>query len=206
MSDSHRKNTETLTEAEATAIVNEAIDLDGRSEDRLTVAELEDRVEALGVPRARIREALLSRTRQAKDAEDRARAKAALWAGRRATVQHYVRRGWQSATGVLTLLAIAVGFMALTLDDDHDRVIAAQEKVYAALGRQQTTLLQVQTFTDPLNRDAEIAGAANRVYVAKADYDHFVAEYNSDASHVQWFLRVFPILPTRLPFAREVWR
>lgn len=84
--------------------------------------------------------------------------------------------------------------------------LAAQEKVYSAIGRQQTTLAQVQGFSDPLNRDAEIAGAANRVYVAKADYDHFVAEYNSDASYVQWFLRVSHILPTRLPFAREVWR
>lgn len=196
----------TLTEAEATAIVNEAIDLDGRRVDRLTVAELEDRVEALGVPRTRIREALLARTRQAKEAADRAREARVVRDRRIAKVSHLAVRGWQGFTGLLTFLAIAGVVMGITLDSERDKALAAQEKVYSAIGRQQTTLAQVQGFSDPLNRDAEIAGAANRVYVAKADYDHFVAEYNSDASYVQWFLRVSHILPTRLPFAREVWR
>jgi hypothetical protein len=198
------KTDKTLTEAEATAIVNEAIDLDGRSEEHLSVAELEDRVEALGVPRTRIREALLARTRQAKEAEDRAREARRVRDRRIATAQHLAVRGWQGFTGLLTFLAIAGVVMGITLDSERDKALAAQEKVYSAIGRQQTTLSQ--TYSDPLNRDAEVAGAANRVYVAKADYDHFVAEYNSDANYVQWFLRVSHILPTRLPFAREVWR
>ena len=196
----------TLTEAEATAVVNTAIDLDGRSPDRITVAELEDRVEAIGVPRGYIREALTIRAREAKESAERAREALRVRDRRVAAARYYVRRGWQSATGVLTFLVIVGCIMAGELSDERDKVIAAQEKVYAALGRQQTTLLQVQGYTDALNRDAEIAGAANRVYVAKADYDHFVAEYNSDANYVQGFLRVSHVFPARLPFAREVWR
>lgn len=211
MSDPYRKNTptETLTEAEATAIVNEAIDLDGRRVDRLTVAELEDRVEALGVPRARIREVMLERARPAKETEARAIEARKVRARRVATVLDYARSGGQWAAGVLGVFLLVEGATGATLSESRNTAFAAQERVYAALGRQQTTLLQVQTFTDPLNRDAEIAGAANRVSVAKNDYNAAASGYNSLASTFLGhnLVRVFNnTFPARLPFAREIWR
>ena len=203
-----RDPNQTLTEAEATAIVNEAIDLDGRSEDRLPVAELEDRVEALGVPRGRIREALLARTRAAKVAEENARAEAARKRARNATLRSYYKRASAFCGSLMTVIFLTEAGCGLMLDDEHDKVVAAQERVYAALGRQQTVREMVRG-ADPLNAEAETVGAANRVYVAKNDYDAAVSEYNSDATNIFGIplVRVFPgTFPKRLPLAREVWR
>lgn len=203
-----RDPNQTLTEAEATAIVNEAIDLDGRSEDRLTVAELEDRVEALGVPRGRIQEALLARTRAAKVAEANARAEAARKRARNATLRSYYKRASAFCGSLMTVIFLTEAGCGLMLYDEHDKVVAAQERVYAALGRQQTVREMVRG-ADPLNAEAETVGAANRVYVAKNDYDAAVSEYNSDATNIFGIplVRVFPgTFPKRLPFAREVWR
>lgn len=196
----------TLTEAEATAVVNEVIDLDGRSGERVTVAELEERVEALGVPRAKVREVLALRDQRAKEEAQRVKEAQRARAQRVAAVRDFVSAGWKWATGALSFVALIAGFVALNLDGDRDKVAEAQEKVYAALGRQQTIIASAPSISDPLNRDAEVAGAANRVYVAKNDYDHAVSVYNSDAGDLSWVLRVFPVFPLRFPYAREVWR
>lgn len=196
----------TLTEEDATAIVNAAIDLDGRSEDRLTVAELEDRVEALGVPRTRIREVLLSRARQAKEAENRAREARERAAATAAKIRRVAGLVGLVASGVVFLFVFSVACVLVDLDGRLNGANAAQERVYAALGRQQATLSMVQGYTDPLNRDAEVAGAANRVYVARVNYDRLVSAYNSEASILYWFLRRSRILPVSIPLAREVWR
>ena len=105
------------------------------------------------------------------------------------------------------LFGVYLGIAALAFEDAAFKYGEAQERVYSSLGRQQTVRLQVQGFTDPLNRDAEVAGAANRVYVAKADYDRAVSTYNARASGwASLLLRVFPrAYPARLPYAREVW-
>lgn len=199
---------QTLTEAEATAIVNEAIDLDSKAIPHLTVGELEDRVEELGVPRTRIHEALQTRTRQAKEAEDRAHAEAERKKARNATLRSYYKRASAFCGSLLTVVLITEAGCGLMLDDERNKVVAAQERVYAALGRQQTVREMVRG-ADPLNAEAETVGAANRVYVAKNDYDAAVAEYNSDAASIFGIplVRVFPgTFPKRLPFAREVWR
>lgn len=201
-------NQKTLTEAEATAIVNEAIDLDARSSERLTVAELEDRLESLGVPRTRIREVLAARKRAEKEAEERAREAAARKKARNATLRHYYKRASALCGSILPVVFLIEAQYGLMLDSEHDKVVAAQERVYAALGRQQTVREMVRG-ADPLNVEAETVGSANRVYVAKNDYDAAVAEYNSDATNIFGIplVRVFPgTFPKRFPFAREVWR
>lgn len=200
--------TDSLTETEATAIVNEAIDLDGQSEAPLTVADLEDRVEALGVPRSRVQEVLLSRARKDKEAEGRVRASAALWAERRAAAGRYVRRGVGLSAVVWGLFVMVEVLAAVTMGDNLTRVGAAQEKVYAAMGRQQTTLLLVQGFTHR-DRDAEVESAAYNVNLAKNQYDVIVTEYNSFASGFlgRNLVRVFPrSFPARRPLARDIWR
>jgi hypothetical protein len=202
------KTTKTLSPQEAKDIVNRAINLDAAKSEHVAVADLEDVVEGVGVPRTRVREAMALR-----EAEERASA-AALRAklARREELLYRARvfvRGATSVVGGVIGLAAVLTFLAMgELHDDNVRVVRAQEKVFAAIGRQQTTLSQVRGFTDPLNRDAEIAGAANRVAVAKNDYDIAVARYNGDASDslTRMVLQVHAFYPTRLPFAREVWR
>jgi len=197
-----------LTETEATALVNDAIDLDARSEERLTVAELEDRLESLGVPRTRIHEALAARTRAAEKADQRARWDEAQKRARHEAFRGYCKRAMAFCGSLMTVAFFTEAGCGLVLNNERDKVIAAQERVYSALGRQQTVLGMVRG-ADPLNAEAEIVGAANRVYVAKNDYDAAVTEYNSDATNIFGIplVRVFPsTFPRRFPFAREVWR
>ena len=189
----------TLPESEATKIVNAAIDREAADGNRVTVAELEDRVEALGVPGIRIREVLTER-------EQEEAAKAVRRERHRATVRRVIK---VSSTIFAVMVFMAVMAFIMTdgeLRGEFNAVTFAQEGVYTALGRQQTVLHQVQTFTDPLNRDAEVAGALNRVYVAKSDYDFAANRYNADTQG--WFathFRHYLTYPQHVPLARDIW-
>lgn len=198
----------TLTEEDAMAVVYEAVKRDTLRGPRLTAKEIEDRAAELGISQEIVREILAERDRQAEAELERASARAARREALKARITNALRAVLFMGALVALAWAVLVGITWGRLAERFGFAETAEERVYAALGRQQTVIAQARGFSDPPNRDAEIAGAANRVVVAREVYDRQAAEYNSLAASIlgRTVIWVFPRYPARLPTARQIWR
>ena len=201
----------TFTEAEATKVVNAAIDRDAATKERLTLAELEEQIEALGIPAIRVRETLTDMARDELNRQKKLAVRNEIWGRRKKLALNTFKSVaifGGAAIGVLCLLySITFSSSRNQLTYDLSQVHASEERVYSAIGRRQVILQQVQMFSDPLNRDAEISGSENRVAVAKSNYDDAANRYNNEAQTriAQNVLSSDHLLPHHVPLAREIW-
>lgn len=200
----------TLTDAETEEILREAVGISYSPRETNTVADLESVMEELGLPRSRVAHAMsviATRRERVELAEKARKARRDRW---RATARTLFRRTMWATVLSLVGLGFVLFVGVIAAGDRYQSAVAAQERVFAALGRQQTQVAMAQGFSDPVQRDAEIAGSANRVYIAKSDYDIAVMAYREEIttfpSNLPHILLRRWVVPRHMPLAREIWR
>jgi hypothetical protein len=175
-------------------IIGVASELKQRQADTLTVEEVEEVGRELDIPAEFVRRAideLEARRRAAAEVAERSK----------------LRTRWiLFAAGLLlvVLVALAVAGQA-SLRQLYSTVEAARAQVHSVVERQAAVEARYQDQPATPERDAELAGAENRVRVEIRRYDAAAAEYNSAADSLPGRLwsGLFG-LPRRVPMSDEV--
>ncbi|RKH25742.1 hypothetical protein D7V77_16710 [Corallococcus sp. CA041A] len=169
--------------------------------DTLTPDDLRRIGEELDIPARYVDQALEALARRREEQAREAQARERLSRLRRARLKQGAWAGVALA-GVLAVSGLVVrNGLTTTLAE----VAQKRSQVRNVLERRETLHARLDQLTPGLNRDAEVAGADNRVAVEQRRYDERAAAYNASAASfpTSWVVRLSG-LPASLPLSSEV--
>ncbi|MGE6758180.1 LemA family protein [Corallococcus interemptor] len=166
--------------------------------DTLTPEDLRRIGEELDIPARYVDQALEALARRRED-EARARERRSLL--RRARL----RQGALAGVVLVGVLAVPGLIVRNGLTTQLAEVARKRAQVRNVVERREALHARLDQLTPGLNRDAEVAGADNRVAVERRRYDERAAEYNASAASfpTSWVVRLSG-LPPVLPLSPEV--
>ncbi|MCP3065144.1 LemA family protein [Myxococcus sp. K38C18041901] len=176
-----------------------------QSLETLTPEELQRIGDELDIPARYIDEARALRIERL---QQEARSRRAMEVTRQARRQrHLLRARWGMA-----LFAGAVALSGLVMSAIHNdlgtralEVARQRAQVHNVLVRRDEVRARFATVTASPERDAELSGADNRVFVEQRRYDQLVADYNAAAASIpnRWVVERTQ-LPRSLPLSTEL--
>jgi hypothetical protein len=175
-------------------IASEIAERENKEKARMSVDDVVDIGEQLGLEADDVEEAVGTlRDREARDAARAAR-----------------RKKWiRYAGGAAAALAVSLMFMGLIgrgrLNSARDDVDKARAQVRNVIERQANVEARLADQPASRDKDAELAGAENRIAIEKRRYDEAASKYNGTARSFTgaWGARFFAI-DKRVPLSNEV--
>ncbi|RKH60232.1 hypothetical protein D7X55_36515 [Corallococcus sp. AB049A] len=166
--------------------------------DTLTPEDLRRIGEELDIPARYVDQALEALARRRED-EARARERRSL------LLRARLRRGALAGVVLVGVLAVPGLIVRNGLTTRLAEVAQKRAQVRNVVERREALHARLEQLTPGLNRDAEVAGADNRVAVERRRYDERAAEYNASAASfpTSWVVRLSG-LPPVLPLSPEV--
>ncbi|RKH47373.1 hypothetical protein D7Y23_22065 [Corallococcus sp. AB050B] len=166
--------------------------------DTLTPEDLRRIGEELDIPARYVDQALEALARRRED-EAKARERRSL------LLRARLRRGALAGVVLVGVLAVPGLIVRNGLTTRLAEVAQKRAQVRNVVERREALHARLEQLTPGLNRDAEVAGADNRVAVERRRYDERAAEYNASAASfpTSWVVRLSG-LPPVLPLSPEV--
>lgn len=200
-----RGATQTIDPEDVDDLIGLAAEMRERDRDRLTVDELREVAEEVGIEARYLDQALAALT-------SRRREEAALQAARAARGAARRRRLGLVALGVLGALAVVGVGLGGLLWSRHGDLVPLDAEVRRAraqwrnvVERQAAVEERLRDVPPGRERQAELAGAENRVRIERRRYDETAAAYNAEAGSVlgAWAASLGG-LPTEAPLSDAV--
>ena len=179
-------------------VIGVAAELRQQDEARLTVDELEEVAVELGIEERYVERAI--ETLKTRRAEEKRRTEQARLARTRR-----LRYGLILGGTVLVVLGVASYAGQASLRGQLSEVQRTRAQVRNVTERQQAVQQRHRDSSPSPDRDAELAGAENRVRIERARYDKAAATYNASAGgpFASLYAPLFG-LPTSVPLSNEV--
>ncbi|MBZ4399813.1 LemA family protein [Myxococcus faecalis] len=171
----------------------------------LTPEELQRIGEELDIPARYIEEARALRIERLQQA---ARSRRAMELARQARRQRYLQRARWGAVlfaGASVLLGLGTGAIHNDLGTRALEVARQRAQVHNVMVRREGVRARFAAVEASPERDAELSGADNRVFVEQRRYDQLVADYNAAAASIpnRWVVERTR-LPRSLPLSTEL--